>query len=180
MFLNGGKHGTSAAYRDIYSSHLGRLDMNVCSSSDPGLTGYLTCNCQVDERGYFGGKDSEPDCYDPVIDARLAAVANPKYAKKRLEIMMTEADRKDNGFIELRRKPSSIQMTKMFSDHPERYGLYAIGNRLKLLPKMDRNNKGFIKLEKKPGATLDLRAKPDRNSDGFLVLRYSKDKLTYK
>lgn len=175
------KYGTSLAYRDIYPSHLGRLDMNVCSSSDPGLTGYLTCNCQVDEQGYFDGKDSEPDCYDTVIDRRLEKMADPKYLKKRQEIMQMEADRGDDGFIQLKRRISPMQMNRMFEQDPDKYGLYAVGNELYLIPKHNKiDNKGFMELELLPGASLDPKVKSDRDKDGFIVLQYTRDNLTFK
>ena len=62
--LNGGKQKTATQYRDIYPSHIGRYDLNVCSSSDPGLTGYLCANCKFDKSGHFSLDFNEPDTYN--------------------------------------------------------------------------------------------------------------------
>lgn len=166
-------------YRDIYPSHIGRLDMNVCSASDPGLTGYLSCNCQVDDRGYFGGKDSEPDCYDPVIDKKLEKIAIKNYAKKRADIMMMEYNRGEDGFIKLQRIPTALELNLAFQANPEKYGLYALSDGLHLIPKGDTDNKGFMKLELLPGASMDPKAVTDRDKDGFIKLTRIRDTLSY-
>lgn len=166
------------AYRDIYPSHIGRYDLNVCSSSDPGLTGYLTANCQVDSRGYFDPENSEPDSYDPIIDKLLDAVAEPNYQKKRAEMAETEKDRDDDGFIRLRRKLKPEEFNREIARDPGKYGLYAIGDDLYLIPKHDnRDNKGFIELRLKPGATLNPKDRGDRDKDGFIILKYTADRL---
>ena len=170
------KYGTSLSYRDIYPSHIGRYDLNVCSSSDPGLTGYLTANCKVDSRGYFDPENSEPDSYDPVIDKRLNAVADPKYQKKRAEITETEKDRDDDGFIRLRRRLTPEEFNREIARDPGKYGLYAIKNDLYLIPRHDNvDAKGFIELTLKPGASLNPKDRGDRDEDGFIVLQYAKD-----
>lgn len=50
----------SAIRRGLDPSHEGRLDINFCSSSDPGLTNYLTLGCKTDGM-YFEGAPEEPE-----------------------------------------------------------------------------------------------------------------------
>ena len=52
----------SAKRRGLDPSHLGRLDINFCSSSDPGLTNYLTLGCRTDGM-YFDGAPAEPESF---------------------------------------------------------------------------------------------------------------------
>lgn len=170
--LNGGKNGVNAQYRDIYPSHLGRFDLNVCSSSDPGLTGYLTANVQVDKHGYFDANNAEPDNYDSVIDVILGKYAIPGYHKHRHSYIQSVLSRDVTGFITLRRRKTSEEMTLEFSKDPNKYGLYAIGDSLKLIPKYDqRDPKGFIRLTKKKKSSKNSPEEVIRDDDGFIKLK---------
>lgn len=55
----------SAAFRSLHPSHIGRLDLNVCSQGDPGLTNILTPLVETDGL-YFkdAPRDSETGPYD--------------------------------------------------------------------------------------------------------------------
>lgn len=169
--LNGGKKGISTPYRDIYPSHIGRYDLNVCSSSDPGLTGYLCANVQLGPTGYFDPNDTEPDNYDPIIDTILERFADPTYAQVRKDYISTQLSRDDEGFIQLRRKLTSDEMQHEFVTRPEKYGMYRTKDGLKLIPRMDAvDSKGFKVLVKKRAAKA-IDPTKDRDSDGFYVLR---------
>lgn len=168
--LNGGKHKTSTKYRDIYASQYGRYDLNVCSSSDPGLTGYLCANVQLTDTGYFDGSDSEPDDYDPVIDAVLDKYAEEDYEKNRKEYITTQISRDENGFFTLKKRHTAKELDKMFNENPGKYGLYRTADGLHLIPRMEtEDTKGFITLIRRH--TPKEESEMVRDKDGFMVLQ---------
>lgn len=57
---NKNSKNVSSKYRASDTSHIGRLDLNFCSSSDPGLTNYITPMCKT-EGLYFEGVTPEPE-----------------------------------------------------------------------------------------------------------------------
>lgn len=166
--LNGGKRGVSIKYRDIYVSQIGRYDLNVCSSTDPGLTGYLCANVQLEKNGYFDARDIEPDEYDPIIDALLERFADPNYTEARASYVQTQLSRDPDGFVVLEKKYSASEMQQMFLAEPERYGLYQTSDGLRLIPKMDNvDAKGFKMLVRRKTA----KEKDERDAEGFMILR---------
>lgn len=175
--LNGGKKKTSLRYRDIYPSHLGRYDLNVCSSSDPGLTGYLTANVQFDENGYFDIKNNEPDDYDKIIDILIDRKSEEGYREKRDDYIKTQLNRDTDGFIRLKRRKTAEEMTTEFNRDPWAYGLYPMGDGLHLIPKHESvDAKGFITLVKKtPGKSEE---DMERDADGFIILKRVVTKLS--
>lgn len=50
----------SVAYRSLHPSHIGKLDLNVCSASEPGLTNILVPMVETDGL-YFSDSPSEPE-----------------------------------------------------------------------------------------------------------------------
>ena len=172
--LNGGKKKTSMRYRDIYPSHLGRYDPNVCSSSDPGLTGYLCANVQFDNNGYFDADKSEPNVYDKMILGAVDKIAEDNYVQSRKDIVETECSRGDDGFIQLRKKLTSQELQVEFNKYPWQYGLYAMDDGLHLIPKQvgtQRDPKGFMILKPRtPEQRKDVEELP-RDEDGFIILR---------
>lgn len=52
----------SSKRRALHPSHLLRLDLNVCGSSDPGLNNYLSPFCETDGL-YFKGATPEPETF---------------------------------------------------------------------------------------------------------------------
>lgn len=171
--LNGGKKKTSMRYRDIYPSHLGRYDPNVCSSSDPGLTGYLCANVQFDNNGYFDADKSEPNVYDKMILGAVDKIAEDNYVQSRKDIVETECSRGDDGFIQLRKKLTSQELQAEFNKYPWQYGLYAMDDGLHLIPKQvgtQRDPKGFMILKPRtPEQRKDVEELP-RDEDGFIIL----------
>lgn len=174
--LNGGKKGISMKYRDIYPSQLGRFDLNVCSSSDPGLTGYLAANVQLYDNGYFDGKNNEPDVYDDVIDSVVDKYGNDSYTEKRMQRIRMELSRDKDGFIHLHKKKTTAEYNMEFQKNPYQYGLYRTGDGfMHFRPKMaNRNNKGFIVLTQKVTTkATDVK----RDTDGFIRLHRVETKL---
>ena len=172
--LNGGKKKTSMRYRDIYPSHLGRYDPNVCSSSDPGLTGYLCANVQFDNNGYFDADKSEPNVYDKMILGAVDKIAEDNYVQSRKDIVEMECSRGDDGFIQLRKKLTSQELQAEFNKYPWQYGLYALDDGLHIMPKQvgtQRDPKGFMILKPRtPEQRKDVEELP-RDEDGFIILR---------
>ena len=58
----GNKKTVSIAYRGIYISHLGRLSLNSCSNSDPGMSGVLTPFVETDGFYFNKGGEFDPHC----------------------------------------------------------------------------------------------------------------------
>lgn len=170
--LSGGKQKTAGMYRDIYPSQYGRYDLNVCSSSDPGLTGYLTANVQLNKDGYFSNENNEPDNYDGNIEKVLNRFADEDYAKSRAELIERELSRDSDGFIRLKRKLRGKELMLEFHRNPAQYGLYVGGDGfLRLIPKMyTKDQKGFIIIKRKHDES-----KPSdelkREEDGFIHIR---------
>ena len=62
----------------------------------------------------------------------------------------------------------------MFQKEPEKYGMYRIGDELRLIPNTDpRDNKGFIVLFHNDEA-LDPKDKMARDKDGFIIFQESR------
>ena len=178
--LNGGKKKTSMQYRDIYPSHIGRYDLNVCSSSDPGLTGYLCANCQFDENGHFSSDNNEPDEYDNKIDKILDKVAEKNYAKNRAEYVATQLSRDSDGFLHLQRRIPAHEMTFEFIQNPWKYGLYWEDNALRLKSRLEYDAKGFLHLQKKSPSQRRAERDYQRDDNGFIILKKKENKLTKK
>lgn len=181
--LNGGKKKTSTKYRDIYPSHLGRFDVNVCSSSDQGLTGFLCANVQFDKNGYFDADKAEPNVYDPVIEEAIDGKCEPGYVQSRQEYIHTQLSRDKDGFIVLQKKLTADELNAEFANFPWQYGLYPTDSGLQLMEKQGPyDNKGFIKLiQKTPVAIRKAAAdEVERDDDGFIILKKTISKLNRK
>lgn len=170
--LNGGKKKTSMRYRDIYPSHIGRYDINVCSS-DPGLSGYLTANVQFDPMGYFSDDASEPDTYDKIITEQVERYAEDGYRKSRDEYIQLQLSRDEDGYYRLQRCKTSKQLRKEIADDPWAYGMYPTEDGLKLIPKIDNvDQHGYIQLVKRtPGRKRKRDTPLDRDENGYLILK---------
>lgn len=66
----------SAKRRGLDPSHLGRFDINFCSSSDPGLTNYLSLGCKTDGM-YFKGSPAEPEEFYYNLKKELGELPEP-------------------------------------------------------------------------------------------------------
>jgi hypothetical protein len=58
--IPGNKHKTSTEQREIHPSHIGIIDLNVTSASNPGLTGNLCANVKLYNGGRLSAK-KDPD-----------------------------------------------------------------------------------------------------------------------
>lgn len=147
--LNGGKYATSYKYRDIYPSHIDRFDLNVCSSSEPGLTGYLTANVDIKPGGYFE-LIPEPDIYDKEISDALDGLYINGYGSIRKELISRELMKNVDGLIQLSKKKTIEEMGRLIKDDPYKYGLYETSKgTFRLIPKYNLNKNGNIKLKSK-------------------------------
>ena len=174
--LNGGKKGITWRYRDVYPRHMGRYDINVCSSSDPGLTGYLCANVKLGKNGYFDPKDAEPDSYDPVIEVLLDRYVDPDYRRLRDDYIDRRVNADEDGFVVLRRKKTAKQIQDAIMATPWKYGLYRFKDTdgkhaLKLLPRQERGPDGFVVLRDKRKVRGGSFVVDDNyDEDGFYVL----------
>lgn len=62
----GGKNekNISRKYRGLHHSYLGRLDINVCGTSDPGSSGIITPFCKTDGLYFDGAQEPEDGIFD--------------------------------------------------------------------------------------------------------------------
>lgn len=70
----------SAKQRALHPSHIGIIGLDVCSTSDPGLTNYINPLCETDGL-YFKGRPPEPetflwDWYDIVHGTQITETPN--------------------------------------------------------------------------------------------------------
>lgn len=73
------ENNIAAKYRSIDPSYIGRLDINVCGTSDPGTSAVLTPFCNTDKL-YFDGTHEPEDFkfkFDKMVDTCLCV--NPDY-----------------------------------------------------------------------------------------------------
>lgn len=175
--INGGKNGVNIQYRDIYPSHLGRYDLNVCSSSDPGLTGYLCANLHVDSHGYFDSTNAEPDNYDKTLAPVLKRLAIPGYREARGDRQLRNRYRNDDGFIVLQKRMTEAELNMDVWTNPLKHGLYYVGGEMKLIPKHERDAKGFIKLTKRRKPRMQSKNEYERDENGFIILKRVKMKI---
>lgn len=176
--LNGGKKKTNINYRDIYPSHIGRYDLNVCSSSDPGLTGYLCANLKFDPAGHFGDEINEPDVYDSTIMKQLEKRQEKGYRKNRDDYLEIQLARDEDGFFRLKRKIPQWQMTHEFAKNPWKYGLFWYDGGLRLMSNLDGfDQKGFLHLQKKSPSQRTKDKDYKRDENGFIILEHKQTKL---
>lgn len=65
--ISGGKN-IGNQFRDIYPSHLGRIDLNgISHGKNTALTGFLVPKCKVYGNGFFSEKSNDPDLYSSYV-----------------------------------------------------------------------------------------------------------------
>lgn len=78
---NSNSRNISSVYRALHPSHVGRLDLNFCSASSPGLTNYITPLCKTDGM-YFQGAPAEPESFAYNFKAELDFFTNGEGVKE--------------------------------------------------------------------------------------------------
>lgn len=76
----GGKNDNniSVKHRGIHPSFLGRIDINVCGSSDPGSSGIITPFCKTDGLYFDGAREPEDGVFDLIKESsRIYAEEHP-------------------------------------------------------------------------------------------------------
>jgi hypothetical protein len=82
----GGKNDNSISnkYRGIHPSYIGKIDINVCGTSDPGSSGVITPFAQTD--GLFFNSELEPE--DAIYD--MEREANEYYKKEKSDTYLID------------------------------------------------------------------------------------------
>lgn len=73
---NKNSRNIAAKYRAPHPSHIGKIDLNFCSSSDPGLTNYISPFCET-EGLYFKGVAPEPEEFEFRVREELGLIEHP-------------------------------------------------------------------------------------------------------
>lgn len=129
--ISGGKNTTPLQYRAFYPSYLGRLDLNVCSASDPGLTGYLCMNVKLYEGGRFS-KKKDPDVYDSQIETLRATIRplDPNTLNKKREMIQLYRKMDEDGFVLLKPKHApeieGLEFRRLYKAHRSQDGTIII------------------------------------------------------
>lgn len=170
--ISGGKHNTPLQYRASYPSYLGRIDLNVVSATDPGLTGYLCMNVELFEGGRFS-KKKDPDLFDKEID-KIREKIDPENIRKRKKLISYKKHFDRDGFFVAEFKNQEeviegIENRKPFKIHREKDGSCLV----KYSPKT--NGKGFILIS--PNRKIMYRLVKNRgfkyDKDGLIIYEYT-------
>jgi hypothetical protein len=169
--ISGGKHGTPLKYRSRYPSYLGRIDLNVCSATDPGLTGYLCMNVKLYDGGRFA-KKKDPDLFNGQMEAiRVHINENHIHARKKIINEFKHIDKEGFFVFTPKNKPEieGIEQRKKYSAYTAADGTVFINHSLKT------NGKGFVLL--KPSIKMMYRLVKDRgykyDKEGFVHFEFT-------
>lgn len=117
------ENNISIKYRGLHPSYLGRIDINVCGTSDPGSSGLLTPFCETDGL-YFDGA-AEPE--DGVFD--FEKEAHQKYKEKHDDRLIIDLyDRCENiqDFFKTRKKIMDDVRQMQILEIPKKQDIYRI------------------------------------------------------
>ena len=116
--ISGGKN-IGIQFRDIYPSHLGRIDLNGAShGKNTALTGFIVPRCKIYGNGYFAKESNDPDnfnkdfnklkekLHDKTIEKRKSEIYDIKLNKLALDdkYIKSRFERRD-GCIVIHRRP---------------------------------------------------------------------------
>lgn len=180
--INGDKNSINLEYRDIYTSHLGRYDINVCMASNPGITGFLCANVKLSPKGYFdpdGG--DEPDSWFKDAAKIAERVADPNYYDSRRDYVEVQLNRDEDGVFRLHRKPTEDEVWCQLNVKEDKtdLGLYQTETGWHLIPKMPRDAKGHIVIAPKKEQRRKRReTEEDLFKNGPIVLKPIVNKAT--
>jgi hypothetical protein len=142
--IKGGKHKTSISHRALYPSYIGRIDINSCSSTDPGLSGYLCCNAKITDDGRFS--DSyEPESFDKSMN-KIREKDLIKYGDdKRLKIETAKVTNA-NGNIFLKLKGHKSDELKLHTVQNKPYMARMVDGKILIFKTPPLGKNGGIKL----------------------------------
>ena len=84
--ITGGKN-ISDSFRDIYPSHLGRIDLNAVShGGNSCLTGFLVPTCEIYKNGFFSKESIDPDTFSSRIKRLKKSLKDKKIDERKEEI----------------------------------------------------------------------------------------------
>lgn len=84
--ISGGKN-IGVQFRDIYPSHLGRIDLNgVSHGKNTALTGFIVPRCKIYGNGFFSNKSSDPDNFNDELRSLKEKFKNKKIDQRKEEI----------------------------------------------------------------------------------------------
>ena len=128
--ISGGKN-IGDAFRDIYPSHLGRIDLNAIShGGNSCLTGFLTPTCDVNKAGFFSKKSIDPDVFPSILKSY-----NKEFKDKSIDKRKDEIYEKYKTKY-LSRREAYLNFKTLLRDSN---GRIIIGKRYKLLKDLDTN-----------------------------------------
>lgn len=107
----GGKNDRNiiTKYRDIHPSYIGHIDLNVCSSSDPGSGGVFTPFCETDGLYFSSAREPEGGIFDFTKD--VIEVERERNPNKQIVDLYSEAEDIQEWFD---RKNANRDITQKF------------------------------------------------------------------
>jgi len=84
--ISGGKN-IGDQFRDIYPSHLGRIDLNgISHGKNTALTGFIVPKCKVYGNGFFSKEPNDPDEFGTQMNELRKSLYNPSIEAIKNEI----------------------------------------------------------------------------------------------
>ena len=78
------ENNISIKYRGIHPSYLGRIDINVCGTSDPGSSGVITPFCETEGLYFNGAQEPEDATFE------FEKEASVRYKKKNPDLEVVD------------------------------------------------------------------------------------------
>lgn len=86
--ISGGKN-IGDQFRDIYPSHLGRIDLNgISHGKNTALTGFIVPKCKIYGDGFFSKDSMDPDNFSIYMKELKTKFNNPKIDNRKNEILI--------------------------------------------------------------------------------------------
>lgn len=128
--ITGGKN-INDSFRDIYPSHLGRIDLNgVSHGGNSCLTGFLTPTCNIYQDGFFSENSIDPDLFSIKMKKLNKVLFDKDIELKKMDIYNNYKSKvilKRNQYLNFKNLPKDIN------------GNIIINKRTKLLKNLDTN-----------------------------------------
>lgn len=85
--ISGGKN-IGDQFRDIYPSHIGRIDLNgVSHGKNTALTGFLTPKCKIYGNGFFSEYSYDPDNFSSNMKNLRKLIKDRKIDDRKVQIL---------------------------------------------------------------------------------------------